>query len=615
MNHDEPAITGVPANPAASDGLRQVVEDRIVPGRNTYRPPLDDDLLLRSNFYELYPLDGGGSMITHSIVPDIRDEAYARRILDEGAMDEFGGLPRLDYRRFERWRTAEKSCWLNRFYWIVPSAKRYAQTGDERLARLIIDTLLDFINSCPPPADRDEVIRHMREVFYERDHTYNESTYEEIQRNESDIRYIWFDFQLASRVLHWIHAVHFLSRSPSVRREEWEKIVASLYQHALVIYYGERYSEYSKLVPGANHQSLRGLTLLYAGTFLRGFGLWEKFLELGSIICNFHSREGFFADGALKEVSPAYHAFQMWHERDAFLLSKRYGFPLDADMESRLRLHAVFLNAVSDPGGHSVALNDAYPVPTSRFMKSLHFLGDALAPRETVFFPDAGIAVLRRSDLFFLFDASVFTGRMSHYHAGKNAPILWAGDKPFFVDSGCCSYDDERVSAWYRAARAHSTLLVDGEGDGNLISIYEFTNHATLRCDGWKHGTDGSMRIAAALQSDAPSWKDIVWSRTIAVKGQNRVEIADRVDSPRAVQWTFIFNLHPDVEVALEGTCARLRNGLVRLRLDMRGSVPCEPAIEKGWCYLDFQHRESRRVVVHLRGRGPLELRSALAPE
>jgi hypothetical protein len=50
----------------------------------------------------------------------VDDREIYDRIINQGALADFGTLPALDFGKFERWRSIEKSCWINRFYFIVP---------------------------------------------------------------------------------------------------------------------------------------------------------------------------------------------------------------------------------------------------------------------------------------------------------------------------------------------------------------------------------------------------------------------------------------------------------------------------------------------------------------
>ncbi|MCX6992683.1 MAG: alginate lyase family protein [Kiritimatiellaeota bacterium] len=581
------------------DDLKLIVDERFSGGPRPYQLPLPHDLLMHNNFFDLYPLDGGGGLASHSMIATINDADYACQIITKQALRDFGTLPHLDHQRFEQWRSIEKSCWLNRFYFIVPLAKQYAQTKNETLARLIIDTLLHFIATCPPPVGKDNVLKHQRYVYHIRDDNYNRQTFEQNLADKTDVQYIWFDFQPASRVLHWMHVFHFLKDSPSISKDEWNIICQCLYQHGEAIYYGEHFG--LDLIPGDNHQSLRGLALLLAGTFFKGFGLWQEFISEGVKIINFHSRASFAPDGSEIENSPSYHIFTTWHIRDAYLLSQIHGFSLEAEIKDRLIRQADVVRWLTDPQGMTVVLNDGYTVNGAAFLKSMSFLPVPREKETAHYFPDAGIAILRRTPFYLCLDASPYTGQNSHYHGGKNALSLWAGKLPFLIDSGCPPYDEEKFSQWYKLSQAHSSLLINGAGDSTLTGTYDWQHHASVVCAGWQTTAD-SLRIAANLQSSVPAWQGVRWERTVAILPDASLRIDDTVKAPANISATFILNLHPAIQVQPKNSTDFLLahpDGCV-LEMGFTSSMLNNIEVAEGLCYLDFKHRQTIRILIKM---------------
>ena len=575
---------------------------------HAFKPPLSDELLLSSDFFvDLYPLDGGGALVTPEIITCLGDEEFARQILEEDALRDFGQLPQLDHHRFERWRFAQKSCWLNRFYWLVPLAKQQAITSDKSLARLLVDAMLHFIDSCAGPSGEEQIRALAREVYHLRDHVYNQMSYDEIQQDEMDIRYIWFDFEPASRLLHWIHALHFLRLGGGIGAEDERRIVASLYQHAEVIYYVEKHDR--ALRKADNHQCLRGVALLYAGTFFRGHKLSDEFLAQGVKIIEYQSEHSFSGDGSLKEISPSYHAFQTWHMRDARLLSEQYGFDLDTELSRRLANHVAYIQGVSDPGGQTVVINDSYPVPTERFVRSFDQVVEPGRKTETCYFPDAGLAALTRDGLFVLLDASPFTGKASHYHAGKNALTLWMGGVPMLVDSGCCPYDDEAYTSWYRLGKAHCSLLVNGQGDGQLRSLYDFTTLAATRCTAWREEV-GKQCVSGISTGTAGPWEQVVWERAIEIDPASLVTVRDTVSCQESKTLEFVFNLHPDTRATVSGRRIVLHHASTQVHMDLTCSNSLDVTLRPGRYYSNAKHHLTQQIVVSIQGKANVELQS-----
>ena len=153
----------------------------------------------------------------------LSDAEITEKIMHGNALAEFGGIEKTDFLRFERWSTIEKSCWINRMYFIVPMARMYALSGDEKLARQIRELLLRFKNSYPPPKGREAVCELERHVVYERDFSYNSKDFS----YDAPIGYQWFDFQPASRVLHILYAMYFLRDSKEISSRDWDELVFS----------------------------------------------------------------------------------------------------------------------------------------------------------------------------------------------------------------------------------------------------------------------------------------------------------------------------------------------------------------------------------------------------
>ena len=565
---------------------------------DTFCPPVNDDLLRRHNFFELYPFDGGGCFIHREIVGTIDDDEIFDRIVKKSALGDFGQLPHLNFSKFERWRTIEKSCWMNRCYFLAPLAKKYWLTKDESIALLVKETILHFIANYRPPATKEEVGEHQKRVFWNRDHNYNSKSFDEYSKDETDVEYIWFDFQPASRIIHFLYAMHFLKDSPSVSPEDWSAFEKSIQEHARVIMIGEKY--FDELAPG-NHQSLRGLALLFAAAFLAGTEDGKIFEEEGLRICDYHVRYDYFNDGVLREVSPSYHMFETWHMRDAFLLSRQYGFNLCPEAQEVLAKAGLFARSLAQPDGRSTVINDGYALQLDAFIASLPVTTGKAGDGASAFFNDAGLAFFRDEARYLMVDASPFTGSFSHYHSGKNALTYWHTSKPFLIDSACCSYDDPLFAQWYKKSDAHSTLLVEGHGDSCLKGTYEWLASASVKCDGWSR-SKGKRRLSSTLSSPAAGWEGVLWRREIELEEKNGVALVDKVTTSKiGTALDFIFNLHPDVKPELAGKCVLLKNGGVTLRMSFDSETPFGIALLAGRAFIDFKHSDCVRICVSLK--------------
>lgn len=564
--------------------------------------PLPDDLLKKHNFFELYPPDVIGK-------PDL---AFGREVKSTRTIHPGGTLPHIDWRQYERWRTAEHSCVLNRFYFAASLARYCSIERDAAMARLVVETMIDFIDACPPQLEPQAIRDHIRRTLHIQHHEYNIKPYEEMIKDETDIQYTWFDFQPAGRLMHFLHAVYFLRDYPEcMSAEERMKLVRSLYEHCWVLYHGE---EAYPLQAGDNHQSTRAVALMMGAAFFKGIGLWREFAELAARIIAFHSRESFFADGVLKEISPTYHTSVTWHVRDACLLAGRLGIAMDPSVLEQLRKSVDYIRAMRSPTGRTVVIDDGREIAPNAWIDAMSPFIDQSSAGETFHFPDAGLSAIQRDGLFLVFDGSTFTGETSHYQGGKNAPIYWHAGKPFLVDSGCPDlYDDPLFSTWYRKSEAHSTLLVNGCGDARQDGFIRFISHPAIASTGWKCDQHSNWSIHNTLTSNDIAWNGITWHRTLIVDPQNQLTLVDEIESDQANDYTLIFNLHHDVKPnrgKLENEIL-LQNGSVNLMLRIDSSTSLRVEFKPGKIYTESTHHDTTQLRAHFHARGRVMLTTA----
>ncbi|HBG26670.1 MAG: hypothetical protein A2Y10_18430 [Planctomycetes bacterium GWF2_41_51] len=569
--------------------------------------PLNAELLRNNNFFELYPYDGGGAYIHNQIVETINDAEIANKIINQNILAEWGGLADLDFTKFERWRSIEQSCWLTRFYFAASLSRHCWKTGDSQISKLIEKIILDFIRKYPSPKGIEQIERHLNRISNIRKE-YNRRTFEENLRDDTEVPYMWYDFQPASRFLHILYCLYFLKDIGEFSDSQLHEICQSLYEHAELIWIEE--SNFLKLQKSSNHQSLRGLILLYAALLFKNYGKWNEFFEMGSKICDFHIENDFCDDGTLAENSPSYHCFETWHMRDAELLLRKLCPEFAEKFREKLAKAVSFIEKIKQPDGCTPVINDGYALYLDPFLKSLKGYKCSDKFPKAVLFKDAKIAVYKDDKSYLLFDASKFTGEQSHYHSGKNAVSYWFNNKPFFIDSGCCNYDDNLFADWYKCPQAHSSLLINGQGDGKAIGVYNWKNYSSADCHDWQEN-ENNYTILSQLTSNMPEWKNVTWGRELSIWSDCLV-ITDMIEKADGKELCFIFNLHPDVKVESSNHYYLLDNEKTRLRLDFDIYNGSESGIifNHGRCFVDFGHRQNIQILINVKAKGYFKMKT-----
>jgi hypothetical protein len=159
---------------------------------------------------------------------------------------------------------------------------------------------------------------------------------------------------------------------------------------------------------------------------------------------------------------------------------------------------------------------------------------------------------------------------------------------------------------------AHSSLLVNGQGDGLIHGIWDIECLAETQCDGWQTLADKHLQLSTTMTGIAGPWEGVVWTRTAMVKSARMLKLLDTVQSPRESTLTFIFNLHPDVSVTATGKHANYLNDSVAVCHRWESSTPCEAKVVEGKCIVGFRERVNQQLLLEMRIKNRATLKSTL---
>ena len=526
--------------------------DRLI---DRFTPPLELGFFDSYSFFELYPFDGGGSFINREIIGSVNDSLYTAAVVEKGALDEFGGYKNIDFNRFNFWRTIERCSWINRMYFIAPLANHARKTGDKKLGREVLEVMLRFAAdpALQAPASQEEVCRNWDEILRRRNEEYNALGPE----FNAPVSYTWFDFQVASRIIHGLYAMYFLKDMDLLSEDEWKTLEDFIFIHGRDIFWGEE--SHIILKPG-NHQALRGMALMAACSFFKGERGTDKWIPVAEKICSYHIANDFLSDGMLNDLSPSYHFFESWITRDAIRIADREGYKITDEARAKAAKAFEICRAMRQPDGFSTVISDGYPLDMSIFIRTL---GDEKEKDSVELLMDEAKIALKK-DLhgnFLLFDCSPLLAKLSHFHGGKQAVTAFFKGKAFLTDPGCCSYDDEDFSEYFKQSSSHTSLLVDGKGDSVLQGLYTWLAAPVCQVTPWcEEGT-----ITGTMTSNAPGWENVKWERKLKFK-EGKLEITDTVTAAEEHELSFIFALSSEVECSSGGREILLTNGDVRVK-------------------------------------------------
>ena len=547
-----------------------------------WKPPVAPELLESTNFFLLYPFDGGGNFIQQDILGTLDDLESAENILHRGALAEFGEFPELDFRKFERWSTIEKDSWINRLYFTASLGHAYALTGERSIAEGLKQLLLGFARRYPAPQG-EEAVALDRRVLYARDHDYNAKGPE----FDDDTEYIWFDFQPASRVINILNACWFIREAGVFSRQEEDELRAMLLGHVRNIYVKER--EFYPL-NGDNHQSVRALALLYGCAFFQNELPDEaaQWLQTAIPLSQYHLQYDRLPDGMGNDLSPSYHFFVTWITRDTLLLAERLGIHFEETAIEQARKSFDVCHLLRQPDGLSTVISDGYPLRLDAFLQTLP--PPRLQARKTTVLPVAKLGIQKEHEAFLLFDCSPLLASLSHFHGGKQGVTLFLAGTPILADSGCCNYDDPRFAPHYKQSFAHSSLLLDGQGDSLIEGRYKWLAAPTCQLE-----QDGD-NLVSTMTSPVSGWEGVSWTRRVQLQSATEAVIEDEVQNPAGRAAEFPLILHPEMTIVeCSGAEAVLESGNAR-RFAVRSCLPLEAG--EGLGYLPFRCVPCRKLTV-----------------
>lgn len=315
-------------------------------------------------------------------------------------------------------------------------------------------------------------------------------------------------------------------------------------------------------------------------------------------------------DGVQDELTPHYHSVVINN-----LLSAMDSLQsLDRSLEPRTletlrKMLHYEAQATLPGGGQQLAFNDSDPERVPRRGDSLARFGlaDALPDDPgPELFPWAGVAFLRQhasaGDLYLAFDGGPF-GR-SHQHEDKLGFVLHAYGRTLLVDPGRHLYDQTAVSylPYLRSTQAHSTILVDGQGQHSKAHPDTWVCREPLDLAFRTSPTDTRASASYNLGYGQDNAVDVVHHRQIVFVDQRFWVVFDRVEGTGEHHLESRFQFAPgDVQLFGETAVTSFPDANLLLLApgwtDRRVDVGCQDP-RSGWYSASYNRIEPSPTLV-----------------
>lgn len=395
--------------------------------------------------------------------------------------------------------------------------------------------------------------------------------------------------EVALRAMNMLAAFHLIRRALSERR--LEMMLRLFEQHGRYI---RDQLEFTYLGT-SNHYLSNVVGLLWLGICLpelesakewQSFGLREMLREMDKQV---------LADGAHYEASTGYHRFVIELFLCSFILCQSNSITIDDKYWQKLRSMFEYTRAYLRPDGHTPLIGDtdsSQVMPIVRRAANDHSyllaIGAVLfnepklkvgsAPPEellwilgqdglqafanldrscqkSVGFADAGIYMLRKDDLYLLFNASGIglRGRGAHGHNDTLSVEVSACGTSFLSDPGTFVYTGDCAQRHlFRSTGYHSTVEVDAM-EQNTIEVetpFRMADESRPRVLHWETADDRDIVVAEHYGYRKLANGPITHRRTVSFDKRDRYWlIEDTLSGTETHQFKFIFHFAPDLEI------------------------------------------------------------------
>ena len=322
-----------------------------------------------------------------------------------------------------------------------------------------------------------------------------------------------------------------------------------------------------------NHVIADAKALAFAGTLLN-----QDYARAGFDLMWQQLRAQVRGDGGHVENSTLYHLLVWRDALETVLLARRHGIPVPDDIIVLLSKMANYLVALRRPDGTFPLLNDSVDEGFSAFdslLAATEEIGRGItrtnadknskSNASARVFDDSGYAVLRCGNTWALFDAGALGPSYcpGHGHADALSFELWADEQLLIADPGVYQYQAGQWRDYFRGAGAHSTVVVDGMDQSEMLGSFRVGAMANA------HFTRvQSDHLPLCVQGEHTGYErlrqPIQHRRTLTLSSASELLVEDELLGRGEHDIDLMFHLAPceDVSIRDDSAVAGFKNGV-----------------------------------------------------
>ncbi len=276
-------------------------------------------------------------------------------------------------------------------------------------------------------------------------------------------------YPISLRIVNWIK---FLNK----HKVKDKTIINSLYAQCYVLMEN---LEYHLL---GNHLLENGFALLWGAYYFRDNTLYQKAKE----ILTRELGEQILSDGAHFELSPMYHQIMTERILDAINLVKNNNwknYELLEFLKEKAQLMLSWLKNITFANGNIPLFNDSCFGIAPQTNILLNYAKRLGLEQKTIPLGESGYRLIRKKRYEIAIDiANVKANYIpGHTHADTFTFELYVDTKPFIVDVGVSTYENNERRLYERSTKAHNTVEVNQENSSEVWGSFRLGERARVK--------------------------------------------------------------------------------------------------------------------------------------
>ena len=308
-----------------------------------------------------------------------------------------------------------------------------------------------------------------------------------------------------------------------------------------------------------NHLLENAFSLLFGAYYFRN----ESFFKTANTILKTELAEQFLDDGGHFERSVMYHQIMLFRILDCWNLQQppnpQWGnFNSSIFPPSGVR-GLSFLQTITFKNGDIPLINDTAKniAPTTKQL--LEYANRLNINGSEVKLSESGYRKFNKNNYELLVDVGNITPHYlpGHAHAGALNFILYVNQKPFIVDTGTSTYENNEIRQLERSTSAHNTVQIENFEQSEMWSSFRVGRRAKVEIL-----SENECEITAL--HDGYKRHGVIHKRTFIADNQS-VTIKDEIIGETKYPQKAYLHFHPEVDLIIEENIIKTNLGNIEI--------------------------------------------------